>query len=81
MLAHTPRQAVAAISGLTTVTQSLVYILVSPVIGKIVEHFGNYDWVMFGSGVWVFPCALVWLTEASARTQNASVIRDSASQR
>ena len=68
MLAHTPREAVPATSGLTTVTQSLVYIIASPIIGKVVEHFGNYDWVMLGAGVWVLPCALIWLAEASARS-------------
>jgi predicted MFS family arabinose efflux permease len=68
MLAHTPREAVPATSGLTTVTQSLVYITASPLIGKVVEHFGNYDWVMVGAGLWVLPCALFWLAEASARS-------------
>lgn len=65
MLAHTPRQAVAAITGLTTVTQSAMYIVASPIIGKIVEQFGNYDWVMIGAGAFVLPGALIWLTGAS----------------
>ena len=73
MLAHTPRDAVAAITGLTTVTQSVVYILASPIVGRIVEHFGNYDWVMVTAGVWVFPCVLVWLADASAKSRSNSI--------
>lgn len=65
MLAHIPRQAVPATASLTTVTQSIVYIMASPVIGKAVEHFGNFNWVMVGAGLWVLPCALCWLLEAT----------------
>lgn len=61
MLAHTPRQIVPSVAGLTTVTQSLVYIVASPIIGQVVEHFGSYDWVMTGAGCWVLPCVLLWL--------------------
>jgi predicted MFS family arabinose efflux permease len=67
MLAHTPRQAVPATSGLTTVTQSLVYIVASPIIGKVVEHCGHYHWIMLGAGFWVLPCTLYWLVDASIR--------------
>jgi predicted MFS family arabinose efflux permease len=73
MLAHTPRDAVAAITGLTTVTQSVVYILASPIVGRIVEQFGNYEGVMVTAGVWVFPCVLVWLAEASANSRSNSI--------
>ncbi len=67
MLAHTPRQSVAATSGLTTITQSMIYIVASPLIGKVVQHFGSYQWVMVGAGLWVLPCALYWLADASVR--------------
>lgn len=65
MLAHTPRQSVPAATGLTTVTQSLIYIVASPIIGKVVESVGSYQWVMVGAGLWVFPCVLYWLVDAS----------------
>lgn len=65
MLAHVPRQAVAATTGLTTITQSVMYIVVSPLIGKVVQDFGSFAWVMVGTGLWVLPCALFWLAEAS----------------
>ncbi len=67
MLAHTPRQAVPSATGFTTVVQSFIYIIASPIIGKCVEHFGNYDWVLFGSGLWVLPFTMFWLAEASFR--------------
>lgn len=69
MLAHTPRQVVPVATGLTTVTQSLVYVVASPLIGKLVEHFGSYDWVMRGAGLWVFPCVLIWLMDASLQSR------------
>ena len=67
MLAHTPRQDVPSTTGFTTVVQSLIYIIASPIIGKCVEQFGNYDWVVFGAGLWVLPLTIVWLAEASFR--------------
>jgi len=65
MLAHTPRQSVPSTTGFTTLVQSLIYIIASPIIGKCVEHFRNYDWVMIGSGLWVLPMVAFWLFEES----------------
>jgi ACS family hexuronate transporter-like MFS transporter len=65
MLAFAPRGSVPATTGLTTLTQSLVYIIVSPIIGKIVELSGNYRWVMTGAGLWVLPGCLFWLAHAT----------------
>jgi len=67
MLAHTPRHAVPSTTGLTTVVQSLVYIVASPIIGKCVEQFGNYQWVMVGAGLWVVPLTIAWMAESTFR--------------
>ena len=67
MLAHTPRQSVPSTTGITTFVQSLIYITASPIIGKCVEYFGNYDWVMICSGLWVLPFTIIWLVDASIR--------------
>ena len=67
MLAHTPRQSVPSTTGITTFVQSLIYIAASPIIGKCVEYFGNYDWVMICSGLWVLPFTIIWLVDASIR--------------
>jgi ACS family hexuronate transporter-like MFS transporter len=72
MLAHTPRRAVTAATGFTTLTQSLVYIIVSPIIGKLVEHFGNYRWVMIYAGLWVLPGCIFWLIHSSLRDTKRS---------
>jgi MFS transporter, ACS family, aldohexuronate transporter len=66
MLAHARTGTIPLATGLTTVTQSLVYIVVSPIIGLAVEHFGNYDSVMIGAGLWIIPGAAFWLLNASA---------------
>ncbi len=65
MLASAPRGSIPATTGLTTVTQSFVYIVVSPIIGKVVELSGNYRWVMVGAGLWVVPGCLFWLAHAT----------------
>jgi predicted MFS family arabinose efflux permease len=66
MLAHARAGTVPVATGLTTLTQSLAYIVVSPIIGKTVEHFGSYDWVMIGAGIWVVPGCAFWIFHASA---------------
>ena len=65
MLAHAPRGTVPAMAGFTTLTQSLVYIAVNPIIGRAVQHFGNYHWVLVGAGMWVVPGCVYWLLQTS----------------
>jgi len=67
MLTSAARGTIPATTGLTTLTQSFVYIVVSPVIGTMVEHFGNYRWVMIGAGLWVLPGCIYWLLDATLR--------------
>jgi MFS transporter, ACS family, hexuronate transporter len=69
MLAQAPRGKVAPTSGFTTLTQSLVYILVNPVIGQAVQGFGSYRWVMIGAGIWVLPGCIYWLVHAALTTK------------
>jgi len=69
MLALAPRGSVPATTGLTTLMQSLVYIIVSPIIGKMVETLGDYRWVMVGAGVWVLPGCVFWLAHASVHRE------------
>jgi hypothetical protein len=65
ILVHTRAGTVPLATSLTTFTQSLVYVLVSPLIGKAVERFGHYDEVMIGAGLWVLPGFAYWLAAAS----------------
>jgi hypothetical protein len=71
MLVNAPRGTVPATTGLTTLTQSLVYIVVSPLIGKLVEHFGNYDWPLMGAAMWVAPGCAFWLVHATLAARAA----------
>ena len=64
MLSHAPTGKVAPTSSFTTLTQSLIYIVVSPIIGRVVETFGSYRLVMIGAGLWVFPGCLYWFFQA-----------------
>ncbi len=65
ILTHSRAGTIPIATGLTTLTQSLVYIVVSPIIGKTVERCGNYDWVMMAAGLWVIPGCVYWLVHAS----------------
>ena len=67
LLAHTRAGTVPVASGLTTLTQCFAYVVVSPIIGRAVEHFHDYDAVMIGAGLWVLPGSLFWLVHASRR--------------
>ena len=69
LLTNTRAGTIPIATGLTILTQSLAYIVVSPLIGAIVQHFGNYDWVMIGAGLWIVPGCAYWLVHA--RSANA----------
>jgi ACS family D-galactonate transporter-like MFS transporter len=78
MLAHATRQAVPSIASVTTIMQSIIYILAAPLIGKAVQHFGNYHWVMVGAGLWILPGSLYWILDATLRrprTRDAQIRR------
>jgi hypothetical protein len=65
MLSYAGRGTIPATTALSTFTQSLVYITVSPIIGNLVAHFGSYQWVMVGAGLWVIPGVTYWLVRTS----------------
>jgi ACS family hexuronate transporter-like MFS transporter len=68
MLVHARAGTIPVATGLTTLTQSIVYIIVSPLIGAIVQHFGNYQWVMVGAGLGILPGYAYWFAHASERS-------------
>ena len=63
MLSQAPTGKVASTSSFTTLTQSLMYIVIGPVIGRFVEIAGSYHWVMIAAGMWVFPGCLYWFAQ------------------
>jgi predicted MFS family arabinose efflux permease len=71
LLAHTRAGTVPVATGLTTLTQCLAYVVVSPIIGRAVEQFRSYDAVMIGAGLWIVPGCTFWLVHASRRTSRA----------
>ena len=48
---------VAAIAG----AQSVALVIVFPLIGRAVDHYGTYDVVAWSLGGLVIPFSLVWL--------------------
>jgi ACS family hexuronate transporter-like MFS transporter len=64
MLSHAPTGKVAPTSSFTTLTQSLIYIIISPIIGRVVEVFGSYRWVMIAAGLWAIPGCVYWFFQA-----------------
>jgi MFS transporter, ACS family, D-galactonate transporter len=65
LLAHTRAGTTPIATGLTTLTQSLVYVAISPVIGYAVERSGHYDAAMIGAALWLLPGSAFWLVHAT----------------
>jgi ACS family hexuronate transporter-like MFS transporter len=78
MLSQAPAGKVAPTSSFTTLTQSLIYIVVSPIIGRVVEVSGSYRWIMIAAGLWAFPGCLYWFAQVwwtSRSSEPAPAIR------
>jgi ACS family hexuronate transporter-like MFS transporter len=61
MLARMPQDRVSFAAGLGAAGQSLALIIVNPLVGASVDHYGNFDVATFTIGLWVVPGCLVWL--------------------
>jgi predicted MFS family arabinose efflux permease len=61
VLGRMPPECVSSAGGLIAGAQSLALIIANPLVGRAVEHYGNYDVVALVAGAWVIPGALVWL--------------------
>ena len=61
LLARVPSDCVSLASGLLAAAQSLTYIIMNPLIGVTVDHYGHYDGVLVFVGLWTIPGSLVWL--------------------
>jgi predicted MFS family arabinose efflux permease len=59
-LARMPQHAVAAGAGVIASVQSLCAIVVSPIIGAVVQHHG-YSGVVLALGAWAVPLAAAWI--------------------
>jgi predicted MFS family arabinose efflux permease len=64
-LARVPQQAVAAGAGVIASVQSLCAIVVSPLIGAVVQHHG-YGGVVLALGAWVVSLAAAWIAWPAA---------------
>jgi ACS family hexuronate transporter-like MFS transporter len=60
MLGRMPAESVSFAGGIVAGAQSLALIISSPLVGRAVDHFGDYDVVALALGGWVIPGALIW---------------------
>jgi hypothetical protein len=56
-----PPDRVAHAGGLIACAQSVALIVLNPLIGSVVDAYGNYDGVAIGLGLWAIPGALIWI--------------------
>lgn len=61
MLARMPPASVSFAAGTMAGAQSLALVIVNPIIGAMVDHFGDFDAVGIAVGIWAVPGCLVWL--------------------
>jgi MFS transporter, ACS family, hexuronate transporter len=61
MLQRMPAGSVSLAAGIMAGSQSLALIIVNPLIGASIDHFGNYDVAAITVGLWVLPGSLTWL--------------------
>jgi hypothetical protein len=60
MMARVPAGSISAAGGITAAAQSLVYIILNPLIGRHLDHGGSYASVMILLGIWALPGAALW---------------------
>lgn len=61
MLARVPPKIVSRAGGMTAASQSLAYIIASPLVGWSVDRYGSYAYALAVLGMWVIPGTLVWI--------------------
>jgi hypothetical protein len=61
LLQRMPANRVSFAAGAMAAAQSLALVIVNPLIGVAVDHFGNFDVASSAVGFWVLPGCMVWL--------------------
>jgi hypothetical protein len=61
LLSRTPPNIVAAASGFLISAQSVMLVILGPLVGAAVDHFHGYAEVSIALGAWVVPGSIAWL--------------------
>jgi predicted MFS family arabinose efflux permease len=61
LLQRMPAGSVSFSAGMMAAAQSLALVIINPLIGAAVDHFGNFDVATIAVGLWVLPGCIVWL--------------------
>jgi ACS family hexuronate transporter-like MFS transporter len=61
VMTRVPSDSVSVVGGLIAAGQSLAFIIVSPIVGSLVDKYQSYDIVLWGVAAWTLPGMLVWL--------------------
>jgi ACS family hexuronate transporter-like MFS transporter len=82
-LSRVPQRSVSLASGMMAGAQSLALIIMNPLLGAAVDHYGSYDGVVQVIALWVLPGSLAWLLWKPAkrpstyRFPEASIVKSS----
>jgi predicted MFS family arabinose efflux permease len=60
LLSRMPQGSVSSAGGILAGSQSLALIIINPIIGRAVDHTGNYDGVAIVLGLAVVPTSIIW---------------------
>jgi hypothetical protein len=61
MMARMPPSCISTAGGIVAGAQSIALIALGPIIGAVVGHYGHYDGVAIGVGLWAIPGSLIWI--------------------
>jgi ACS family hexuronate transporter-like MFS transporter len=61
LMSRMPAECVSTAGGIVAGAQSIALIGLGPLIGAVVGHYGHYDGVAIGIGLWALPGSLIWI--------------------
>lgn len=61
LMSRMPAECVSTAGGIVAGAQSVALIALGPLIGAVVGHYGHYDGVAIGIGLWALPGSLIWI--------------------
>jgi MFS transporter, ACS family, hexuronate transporter len=70
MISNVPSNRVSSAGGITAATQSIAYMIATPLMGWSIDRFGSYQPLLWALGLWCLPGACLWIWWPKRRHTN-----------